>query len=585
VADDTPRLGELDELAAAARTGDRLCGDERHLRAAKALHRFTTLLMSEQDQDALYSGIVEAAMEISGSDGAGLQIFDPTRNGLQLVKWENLHPESVEFWRWIDAESETGCGRALRSDARIIVTDIEASLSPLDRNMPEFQRNGLRATQSTPLRSGAGRLLGMLSTHWRQPLADAELDFTLFDVLVRLAGDIIERAQIEATLRQSEARAAFLLRLGDTLRPLSDAVEIQDRAACLLGEYLDVERCYYLETDAKGENFIIRRDHVRSVAPSVAGSYPISDWPVITRTFDSGAPLIISNTASAGPTPAPERAGLVALGIGAFVAVTLVKRGRFIAALAVTEKTPREWTPAEVDLINEVAERTWAAVERARAEQRQKLLLAELQHRVRNILATVRSIIHRSAETSDTLEDLSMHLEGRIDSMARTQVVLTRNPGAGVDLEDLLREELLSQAAGEARVSIEGPEVRLSPKAAEVLNLAVHELATNSIKYGALAGRDGRIVVAWTVNDRGATRWLRFAWIESGVRVATAAPRREGFGSELITRRVPYELGGSGAFDLKPGGIHCIIEFPLADRESILETDMHDLAWGRERHL
>jgi two-component sensor histidine kinase len=226
----------------------------------------------------------------------------------------------------------------------------------------------------------------------------------------------------------------------------------------------------------------------------------------------------------------------------------------------------------------EVAERTWAAVERARAERRQNLLLAELQHRVRNILATVRSIIQRSAQTSDTLEDLSMHLEGRIDSMARAQVVLSRNPGGGVDLEDLVREELLSQLVAERQVSVDGPEVRLSPKAAEVLNLAIHELATNSIKYGSLKDTNGRIAIAWTVTQRGVDPWLRFAWIESGVRVLGTAPRREGFGSELITRRVPYELGGHATLELKPGGIHCIVEVPLVHHESILETEMRSVA-------
>ena len=160
--------------------------------------------------------------------------------------------------------------------------------------------------------------------------------------------------------------------------------------------------------------------------------------------------------------------------------------------------------------------------------------------------------------------------------MARTQVILTRNPGAGVDVEDLVREELLSQAIGDSQVGIDGPETRLSSKAAEVLNLAVHELATNSIKFGALRERNGRVAIAWTVGTQAGQPWLRFAWIESGVRVAAVAPRREGFGSELITRRVPYELQGKGTFELKPGGIHCIIEFPLTDRESILETSMRE---------
>ncbi|HEX5007282.1 MAG TPA: GAF domain-containing protein [Hyphomonadaceae bacterium] len=539
--------------------------------------------MSEQDPDALYSAILDAAMQVTGSDAAGIQIFDPVRNGLQLVHWRNLHPQSAEFWRWIGADSETGCGQALRSEERIVVTDLGAGLSSTDGNTLEYQRCGLRALQCTPLRSRAGRLVGMLSTHWREPLAHADMDFALVDVLARLAADVIERAGFELALRHGEARNAFLLRLGDALRPLSSALEIQDRAASLLGEHLDVERCYYFETDAREERYVVHSDHVRGSAPSVSGTYRMSDWPLIGRALDSGRPLNISDVATTSFATPSECAALAALGVVATVAVTLVKENRFVAGLAVSDPTPRDWTAAEVDLIGEVAERTWSAVERARAEQHRNLLLAELQHRVRNILATVRSIIQRSARSSNTVEDLSMHLEGRLDSLARTQVILTRAPGAGVDLEDIVREELLSQAARDSTVSIDGPEVRLPPKAAEVLNLVVHELVTNSIKYGALSAREGRVAVAWTLNGAGSQHWLRFAWIESGVRVAAAAPRREGFGAELITQRIPYELGGRGAFELKPGGIHCVIEFPLVDGASILETGLQDPAPGRER--
>ena len=581
MADDTPRIAGTGGSSIDTRTDERLRESEKQLAAARALQRISTWLISEQHPEALCSYIVDAAMEIMGSDAASMQMYDPERRALKLLCYRNFDPVSAESWLWVDASMATACGQALRERARVVVPDVENCPNP--GLAAEYRGSSIRALQSTPLLSRSGDVLGMISTHWHKPCQPREQDFALFDALARQAADLIERVRIETSLRQSESRNAFLLKLGDALRPLPDAIEIQECAARLLGDYLDVERCYYLEMDARAEHFIILRDYVRSSAPSVVGAYQVSDWPVIARAFDSGKPTVIADTSSSDLIPAQEREGLAAVGVSAFVAVTLVKRGRMVAALAVAENAPREWTPLEVTIIEEVAERTWAAVERARAEQRQKLLLAELQHRVRNILASVRSVIQRSSQSSDTLEDLLMHLEGRIDSMARTQVVLTRNPGVEVDLEDLVREELLSQATPESQVSVEGPQVRLPSKAAEVLNLAVHELATNSIKYGALAARNGRVVIAWRLNFRGEQPWLRFAWIESGVRVVAAAPRREGFGAELITRRIPYELGGTGAFELKPGGSHCIIEFPLADRESILETEMPDLSSGREQ--
>lgn len=213
-----------------------------------------------------------------------------------------------------------------------------------------------------------------------------------------------------------------------------------------------------------------------------------------------------------------------------------------------------------------------ATAERA-GQEHQKKLLAEFQHRIRNILANVRSIIHRSSHTSDSVEDLTMHLEGRIDSIARTQLMLARNPGANIELEDIIREELLAHAVPESRLSIEGPAVQLSSRAAEIITFALHELAMNSVKYGALNTDKGRIGIAWHIDKQQGEPWLKLTWTESGVRMLAVAPRREGFGSELITRRVPYELSGNGSFELRAGGVHATIEFPLRNGDSILQVE------------
>ncbi len=209
--------------------------------------------------------------------------------------------------------------------------------------------------------------------------------------------------------------------------------------------------------------------------------------------------------------------------------------------------------------------------DRKRDADRQAILLAELQHRVRNVLAMVRSIVRRSVQGGGSVEDIGEHLEGRIDALARTQALLTRALGVGVDLEILVREELLAQAASEDHVTVAGPAVELAPKAAEVLTLAVHELATNAMKYGALSGF-GELAIDWQIERREGIRWLCFKWVESGVRIASSTPPRSGFGTELITRRVPYELDGRAEAQLRPGGLHCVLEFPLVEGASILET-------------
>ncbi|KEO92926.1 hypothetical protein EH32_14130 [Erythrobacter litoralis] len=201
-------------------------------------------------------------------------------------------------------------------------------------------------------------------------------------------------------------------------------------------------------------------------------------------------------------------------------------------------------------------------------QERQNLLLAELQHRVRNLLAMVRSIIRQSADGYDEVEDYVAHLTGRIDAMARTQVMLTRKAGAAVDLESLIRDEL-ARVAEEDRLVMEGPAVELSAKAAEVLTLAIHELATNSIKYGAL-GCEGRLAIRWFVTRRENGEWLEVMWKENCPSELADASRR-GFGTELIEGRVPYELKGEGTMQVRPDGLLAEIAFPLDAGASILE--------------
>lgn len=209
--------------------------------------------------------------------------------------------------------------------------------------------------------------------------------------------------------------------------------------------------------------------------------------------------------------------------------------------------------------------------EQRRAAEHQRMLLAELQHRVRNILAVVRSVARRSSGSSETVEDYAMHLDGRINALARTQAVLTRTPGEGVSLEGLISDELLAYAASDEQLSVCGPEVRLQPKAAETLGLAVHELATNAVKYGALSSERGRVAVAWTMAPDSEVPILRLEWRETGVSVVSSGPRRRGFGQELIERTVPYELGARAELAFEPGGVCCRIDMPMNERNLVPE--------------
>jgi two-component sensor histidine kinase len=155
--------------------------------------------------------------------------------------------------------------------------------------------------------------------------------------------------------------------------------------------------------------------------------------------------------------------------------------------------------------------------------------------------------------------------------LARTQTLLTRGAGAGVDLEGMIRDELLTLGTEEDRFAVTGSPITLAPKAAEVLTLAIHELATNASKYGALSQASGHIDVRWTTEEKGGQIWMEFRWSETGIKLDAAASQRKGFGTELVTRRVPYELRGTGGMKFEADGLRCQLAFPLIPGESIFE--------------
>jgi two-component system CheB/CheR fusion protein len=198
-----------------------------------------------------------------------------------------------------------------------------------------------------------------------------------------------------------------------------------------------------------------------------------------------------------------------------------------------------------------------------RAEERQRILLAELQHRVRNTLGVVRSIARRSAETSLTVDDYASHLDGRLNAFARTQAMVTRDPESGVDLEYLVAEELAAYNARDGeQLQIVGPPIRLRSKAAETLALALHELATNALKYGALSQPSGRIDVSWQIQKGGSPDELVFEWRERGG-PPVALPQRKGFGTEMLERTLAFEFKARTSLRFDVSGVHCTITMPL----------------------
>ncbi len=189
---------------------------------------------------------------------------------------------------------------------------------------------------------------------------------------------------------------------------------------------------------------------------------------------------------------------------------------------------------------------------------------AELQHRVRNTLAVVRSIARRTADRSESVEQLISHFEGRLNAFSRIQSALARTVGTGVDLRTIVEDELLAVAAREGEhLHIEGPDLCLGPRPAESLGLAVHELATNAVKYGALSAAHGHIRLQWKRIAGKSGEMLHLEWVETGLD-QKPAPMREGFGHEMLKRTLPYELGADTKVVFTDDGLRFTLAMPLA---------------------
>ena len=204
-------------------------------------------------------------------------------------------------------------------------------------------------------------------------------------------------------------------------------------------------------------------------------------------------------------------------------------------------------------------------------EERQQVLIAELQHRTRNLIGVVRSTAEKTARSSGDLAEFHEKFADRLDALSRVQGLLSRlNDHDRVTFGDLIRTELSALGGGGPdRVTLDGPTgVRLRSSTVQTLAMALHELGTNAAKYGALAHATGYLTVRWSLEPVGADDrpWLHIDWRESGVPMppAGAAPQGTGQGRELIERALPYQLSARTTYRMKADGVHCTIAIPVS---------------------
>ena len=193
----------------------------------------------------------------------------------------------------------------------------------------------------------------------------------------------------------------------------------------------------------------------------------------------------------------------------------------------------------------------------------------ELRHRLRNTIALLRSVMRKSADSERDLDAYVAHLEDRMDTLMRAQTAADAR--GTIDLHGLAAEELLYYDVKEGdKLHLAGPVISLQPRAGQLMALAIHELAVNAIEHGSLGSARSRLTLDWRHDGDGADALLELIWKESG---AAQQPQRsrEGFGMELLTRTLPYELAAETQMEFEAGGLRCTIRLPLTERVGRVE--------------
>ncbi|GGE22651.1 signal transduction histidine kinase [Polymorphobacter glacialis] len=473
-------------------------------------------------------------------------------------------------------------------------TPLDLSMSTLRAHSVmhiEYLRNmGVGATMTVSLLRD-GQLWGMISCHHMTPrhvCFEQRTTVELFGQMLSLLIEKRERAEIEAykahTHRLRQDLVAAVIERGSAAESIavlanrmSELVPCDGIAVCidgvvkLDGDTPTAAECDalqgFLAINAAGQIYTTAQlgqvyEPGRSFVDRAAGMLvlPISraprDYIVFFRRelphFVSwaGKPDKLVVNGPEGPRLSPRRS---------FEAWREIVRGQSAA-----------WTPAElaaaevmrVTLLEMVLQQAgMTEVENWAASQKQELLIAELNHRVRNILTLIRGLVTQSRINARDLDTFATVLGDRVHALARAHDQITaKNWGPGSLATLISTEAAAFLGAGAARVVFDGPPVMLQPQAFSTVALVIHELMTNAAKHGALAGQTGEVIVRWQVDD---SARLVIDWQESGGQ-PVAAPTRRGFGSVIIQRSIPHELGGEATLDYAASGLHGRFVVPAA---------------------
>jgi len=468
---------------------------------------------------------------------------------------------------------------------------LDLSMSTLRAHSPihiEYLKNmGVRATLTISLLRG-GRLWGLIACHHKTPRPVSYERRTAAELFAQILSLLIETREREAVAdyeqrsrRLHDSLMAAIVENGSTaanLAVMADriseivpcdgmAIRVGDETVLTgstptLEHMADLTR--FLDQSAASQVLAVNdlgkvhpaaRDYAERAAGMLA--IPVSRTPRDYLIFFRRE--IAQSITWAGDPAKPVEVGPNGIRLTprkSFEAWREVVRGQ---SAAWTEPELRAADALRVTVLEVVLRLTGLAEhERERATQRQDLLIAELNHRVRNILGLIRGLISQSKGGATDIESFAATIGGRVQALARAHDQITESNWGPRPLESLIANEAGAYVSGGApRVHVDGPRVLLEPQAFATMALVLHEMVTNAAKYGALSDRSGRVVVEWTIEDGG----LVVQWREMGG-PPVQAPTRRGFGTTIIERSVPHDLQGEASIQYPLHGVEARFVIP-----------------------
>jgi PAS domain S-box-containing protein len=510
-------------------------------------------LIIHRAEDVTAARRAEAALRESEAQ------FRLAANAVPQIVWITDAEGRVEFFNrvWTDY---TGAAYEPTTAAQVAASFVHPDDGPATiAAFEEARRTGTTLEVEHRIRSRSGRYRWFLVR--AEPYRDPETG-----AIIRWFGsstDIHDR-------RGTEARLAALVALGDQLREVREHGDVPAIVAEVIGRALAGLRAGYGTLDADEAVVTFTHDWAAPGIPSVVGEWPLAEyWAGFADAMRRGEVVAITDAAS-DPRTRAVAANYAAVGVRGVLHVPLVADGRVAALVFVHDANPRAWSGEEVAFVRGVAERAWAAAERLRAEARQTLLAREVDHRAKNALSVVLAAL-RLTRALD-VGSFQHAIEGRVAALARAQTLLAEDRWTGADLETMLRGELApflsADDARRPKALLTGPRIILPTHAAQPLAMALHELATNAVKHGALSVAAGRLTISWRL-EAGPPRMLHLRWTEVGGPPVLGSPDRKGFGTRVLQGTVRDQLGGTVTLTWADPGPVCDIAVPLQHRARV----------------